>query len=147
MFALERVLIMQSSNKQTHIKQVNIMKSKMTKDIKNSINNLFLAGLGVASLAQKETFKAYDLLLKEGKTLETRSNKLVKKVSNKAEKRFNNIRKIADKQFNKVENLFETRIEKTLKKLDIPTIKDLKGLSTKVDSLVKELKSSAKKAA
>ncbi|MCF6317820.1 MAG: phasin family protein [Proteobacteria bacterium] len=145
------------------------MKNKMTKDIKKSINNFYLAGLGVASLAQKETFKAYDILIKEGKNLETKSNKIVKKVSNKAESRlsnirkiadkqfkkvsnkaearFSNIRKIADKQFNRVENLFETRIEKTLKRLDIPTIKDIKGLSSKVDSLVKELKASAKKAA
>lgn len=119
----------------------------MKTEIKNSINNIFLAGLGVASLARKETVKAYDLLIKEGKVLETKSNKLVKQVSNKAEKKFNNIRKVADKQFNKVENLFETRIEKTLKKLDIPTHKDIKGLSSKVDLLVKELKASTKKAA
>ena len=130
----------------------------MKTEIKNSINNIWLAGLGVASLAQKETIKAYDSLIKEGKTLETKSNKFVKTYSNKAEKRFTSIRKVADKQFNKVEkifetrinkveNLFETKIEKVLKNLDIPTIKDIKGLSTKVDSLVKEIKSNAKKAA
>ena len=119
----------------------------MKNEIKNAINNLWLAGLGVASYAQKETVKAYDTLIKEGKTLEKKSNKIVKDVSNNAEKRYTSIRKIADKQINKVENLFETRIEKVLKKLDIPTVKDIKGLSTKVDSLVKELKSSAKKAA
>jgi len=142
-FALERVLIMQSLTKQTRILKENIMKN----EIKNSINNIWLAGLGVASLAQKESVKAYDTLIKEGKNLETKSNKLVKEVSNKAEKRMDNIRKVADKQFNKVENLFETRIEKVLKKLDIPTLKDIKSLSTKVDSLVKEVKTSAKKAA
>ena len=119
----------------------------MKTEIKNSINNIWLAGLGVASMAQKETIKAYDSLIKEGKTLETKSNKLDKNYSNKAEKRFTSIRKVADKQFNKVENLFETRIEKVLKKLDIPTVKDIKGLSTKVDSLVKEMKSNVKKAA
>ncbi len=117
----------------------------MTKDIKNSINNIWLAGLGVASLAQKETVKAYDSLIKEGKSLEKKSNKLVKQVSNKAEKRYDNVRNIAGKQFDKVENLFESRIEKLLKKLDIPTIKDIKGLSSKVDSIAKELK--AKKVA
>jgi poly(hydroxyalkanoate) granule-associated protein len=112
----------------------------MKNEIKNTINNLWLAGLGVASLAQKESYKVYDSLIKEGKTLESKSKKTVKEVSNKAEKRFNSIRKIADKQFNKVENLFETRIESVLKKLDIPTVKDIKGLSSKVDTLVKEIK-------
>ncbi len=113
----------------------------MRNEIKNTINNVWLAGLGVASLAQKETYKVYDSLIKEGKTLETKSKKTVKDVSSKAEKRFDNIRKMADKQFNKVENLFETRIESVLKRLDIPTVKDINGLSKKVDSLVKEIKS------
>ena len=119
----------------------------MKNEIKNSINNIWLAGLGVASLAQKETFKVYDALIKEGKNLETKSKKTVKQVSTKAEKRFVGMRKIADKQFNKVENLFESRIETVLKKLDIPTTKDISSLSKKVDLLVKEIKTTAKKAA
>lgn len=123
------------------------MKKVMKLEIKNTINNVWLAGLGVASLAQKETVKAYDSLIKEGKNLETMSKKTVKQVSTKAEKRFDSIRKVADKQFNKVENLFESRIETVLKKLDIPTVKDIAGLSKKVDLLVKEIKTNAKKAA
>ena len=113
-------------------------------DIKNSINNIWLAGLGVASMAQKETVKVYGSLIKEGKSLETVSKKTVKTVSNKAEVRFDNIRKIANKQFGKVENLFESRIESVLKKLDIPTVKDITSLSKKVDSLVKEIKNTKK---
>lgn len=113
-------------------------------DIKNSINNIWLAGLGVASLAQKETVKVYDSLIKEGKSLEKTSKKTVKTVSEKAEKRFNNIRKVATNQFNKVENLFESRIENVLKKLDIPSVKDISTLSKKVDSLVKEIKTNQK---
>ena len=112
----------------------------MKNEIKNTINNVWLAGLGVASFAQKETYKVYGSLIKEGKTLEKKSKKTVKEVSNKAEKRFTSIRKIANKQYSKVENLFETRIESVLKKLDIPTIKDINGLSKKVDLLVKEVK-------
>ena len=119
----------------------------MKNEIKNTINNLWLAGLGVASLAQKETVKVYDSLIKEGKTLEKKTKKVTKEVSTKAEKRFNAIRKIADKQIDKVENLFESRIENVLKKLDVPSVKDIKSLTTKVDSLVKEIKTSAKKVA
>ncbi len=112
----------------------------MKNEIKNTINNVWLAGLGIASLAQKESFKVYGSLIKEGKTFETKSKKTVKDVSNEAEKRFDKVRKIADKQFKKVENLFESRIENVLKKLDIPSVKDISGLSKKVDSLVKEIK-------
>ena len=115
----------------------------MKKEFKDSINNVWLAGLGVVSLTQKEAIKFYDTLLKEGKTLETKSKKTVKEVSSKAEKKFDSIRKVADKQFNKVENLFETRIEKVLKKFDIPSVKDIKSLTSKVDNLVKELNKKA----
>ena len=116
-------------------------------DIKNSINNVWLAGLGVASIAQKETVKAFDSLIKEGKSFEKVSKKTARTVSNKAEKRFDNIRKVATKQFDKVENLFDARIENVLKKFDIPSVKDISSLSKKVDSLVKEIKTNAKKAA
>lgn len=116
------------------------MKNNMKLDVKNTINNVWLAGLGVASLAQKETVKAYDSLIKEGKTLEKKSKKTAKDVSGQAEKRLNKIRNVANKQFNKVENLFETRIESVLKKFEIPTTKDINSLSKKVDSLVKEIK-------
>ncbi|MBL4773309.1 MAG: phasin family protein, partial [Alcanivoracaceae bacterium] len=39
----------------------------MKNEIKNTINNVWLAGLGVASFAQKETYKVYGSLIKEGK--------------------------------------------------------------------------------
>jgi poly(hydroxyalkanoate) granule-associated protein len=113
----------------------------MKNELKNTINNVWLAGLGVASLAQKETVKVYDSLIKEGKTLEKKSKKTAKTVSTKAEKRISKVRTVATEQFNKVENLFETRIESVLKKLDIPSAKDINSLSKKVDSLVKEIKS------
>jgi len=113
----------------------------MKNELKNTINNVWLAGLGVASLAQKETVKAYDSLIKEGKTLEKKSKKTAKNVSGQAERKLNKIRTVANKQFNKVENLFETSIENVLKKFEIPTTKDINSLSKKVDSLVKEIKS------
>jgi poly(hydroxyalkanoate) granule-associated protein len=120
----------------------------MKTEIKNTIQNVWFAGLGVASLAQKETVKVYENLIKEGKTLETKSKKTVNQVSKEAEKRFNSIRKVAEKQMNKVEGIFDSRIEKALKKFDIPTIKDIKGLGTKVEKLVKEIQTiEAKKVA
>ena len=111
----------------------------MKTEIKNTIQNVWFAGLGVASLAQKESVKVYETLIKEGKSLEKKSKSTVDQVTKQAEKRFNSIRKVAEKQMNKVESLFDTRIEKNLKKFDIPTIKDIKGLGTKVEKLVKDI--------
>jgi poly(hydroxyalkanoate) granule-associated protein len=120
----------------------------MKTEIKNTIQNVWFAVLGVASFAQKESVKVYDNLIKEGKTLEKKSKKTVDQVSKQAEKRFNSIRKVAEQQFDKVEGIFDSRIEKALKKYDIPTLKDIKGLGTKVEKLVKEIKNiEAKKVA
>ncbi len=122
-----------------------------TKQMKESAKNAFLAGLGVVSIAQKEATKAYDkaskeankfygTLLKEGKSFEKKSKKSVDQLTNQAEGKFNNFKNIATKQFNKIENVFETKVETALNKLDIPTSDDLKGLSKRVDTLIKEIK-------
>ncbi|TDR22718.1 phasin family protein [Marinicella litoralis] len=122
-----------------------------TKQMKESAKNVVLAGLGVVSIAQKEATKVYGnvskeankfygTLLKEGKSVEKKSKKSVDKLTNKAEGKFNNIKNMATKQFNKIENVFETKVETALNKLDIPTVEDLKGLSTRVETLIKEIK-------
>jgi len=122
-----------------------------TKQIKESAKNVVLASLGVVSIAQKEATKVYSnvskeankfygTLLKEGQSLEKKSKKSVDKLTNKAEGKFNNIKNMATKQFNKIENVFESKVETALNKLDIPTVDDLKGLSTRVETLIKEIK-------
>lgn len=129
-----------------------------TKQVKESAKNVVLAGLGVFSIAQKEATKVYDkaskeankfydTLVKEGKTLEKKSKKSVDEITNKAESKFINIKNAATKQFSKIENVFETKVESALNKLDIPTADDLKGLSKRVDTLIKEIKKVEKKAA
>ncbi len=129
-----------------------------TKQVKESVKNAVLAGLGVVSIAQKEATKVYDNvskeankfygnLLKEGQSLEKKSKKSVDKLTKKTEGKLNNIKSIASKQFNKIENVFETKVEGALKKLDIPTADDLKGLSKRVETLIKEIKKIEKKAA
>ena len=129
-----------------------------TKQVKESVKNAVLASLGVVSIAQKEATKVYgsvskeankfySTLLKEGQSLEKKSKKSVNQFTTQAEGKFNNFKNIATKQFNKIENVFETKVESALNKLDIPTVDDLKGLSTRVETLIKEIKKIEKKAA
>lgn len=129
-----------------------------TKQVKESAKNVVLAGLGVVSIAQKEAAKAYDkaskeankffdTLVKEGKTLEKKSKKSVDQLTNKAEGKFKNFKNVATQKFSKFENIFESKVEGALSKLDIPTADDLKGLSQRVDTLIKEIKKIEKKAA
>lgn len=129
-----------------------------TKQIREAAKNAILAGLGVVSIAQKEASKVYDqatkktnqfydTLVKEGKSLEKKSKKSVDKLADQAEGKFKNLKNMATKQFSKIEDVFETKVESALTKLDIPTVDDLKGLSKRVDTLIKEIKKVEKKAA
>lgn len=129
-----------------------------TKQVKESAKNVVLAGLGVVSIAQKEATKVYDkaskeankfynTLVKEGKSLEKKSKKSVDELTNKAEGKFKNFKNVATQKFSKFENIFESKVETALNKLDIPTADDLKGLSSRVDTLIKEIKKIEKKAA
>ena len=122
-----------------------------TKQVKESVRNAVLAGLGVVSIAQKEATKYYGTvakeankfygtLVKEGQSLEKKSKKSVDQITAKAENKYKNIKNMAAKRFNKIESMFETKVETALNKLDIPTVEDLKGLSTRVETLIKEIK-------
>jgi len=130
-----------------------------TKQLKESVRNAVLASLGVVSIAQKEATKVYGnatkeanklygTLLKEGQSFEKKSKKSVNQLTTKAESRISNIKNLAAKKLSKFENVFETKVEKALHNLDIPTVDDLKGLSTRVETLIKEIKKiDSKKAA
>ena len=61
-------------------------------------------------------------------------------MTDKAEGKLNNFKSIASKRFNKLESVFESKVERALHKLDIPTTDDVKGLSKRVDTLIKEIK-------
>lgn len=112
-------------------------------NIKNSVKNVYLAGLGMVSLSQKEIEKLYVNLLKEGKSFEKKSKQSVNKLANKAESKYKGFRGLASKQYNKVENLFEAKVEVALSKFNIPSVDDLKDLGKRVDELIKEVKKAA----
>ncbi len=118
-----------------------------TNELTKSVKNVFLAGLGVVSLTQKEANKVYSNLIKEGQSFEKQTKKSVTKVTDQAEGKIKNIKSLATKQFNKVEGLFETKVENVLGKLDIPSVADIKDLGERVETLIEEIQKSAKKAA
>ncbi|MFA5015457.1 MAG: phasin family protein [Actinomycetota bacterium] len=93
------------------------------------IKNMILAGLGVASITKEKAEKLAKDLIKGGELSETEEAKFIKELITKSEKFGGDINK-------KIEKI----VEKSLKKLDIPTRKDLDDIKQKLDRLVKQKK-------
>lgn len=91
------------------------------------IKNIILSGLGLLSITSDKAKSIAKDLIKKGKLSENEEAKFVKDLMTKSKKIGNDIDK-------KIESI----VEKTLKKLNIPTHKDLDDINQKLDILIKQ---------
>ena len=114
-------------------------KAGLAESLVGSANEIWLAGLGAFAKAQSEGKKIYDKLIDEGKDFE----KLFKSVPQKAVKEVKSTvdtaKKRASESWDKLEDVFEKRVEKSLRSLGVPTSKELKKLSDRIESLTTEV--------
>ena len=96
--------------------------------VKDSAQQIWLAGLGAFVKAQAEGMKAFNTLVKEGETLQSRTSKVASaKVAEAAAK--------ASGTWDKLEQVFEDRVARSLSSLGVPTKKDIETLSKRVAEL------------
>lgn len=112
--------------------------------VKDSAQQIWLAGLGAFAKAQEEGGKVFEALVKEGvsiqrKTQATAEEKITEATS-KMTTMASDISSKASGQWDKLENIFEDRVAKALAKLGVPSAKDVAALSARVDELAKSLK-------
>lgn len=115
--------------------------------VKDSAQQIWLAGLGAFAKAQEEGGKVFEALVKEGvsiqrKTQATAEEKITEATS-KMTTMASDITNKATGQWDKLENIFEDRVAKALAKLGVPSAKDVAALSARVDELAKGLKAKA----
>lgn len=107
--------------------------------VKDSAQQIWQAGLGAFNKAQAEGSKAFEALVKEGVSLqrktqsaaEERLSEATSKVSNMA----TDITSKASGQWDKLESIFESRVAKALNKLGVPSAKDVNALIARIDEL------------
>ena len=96
--------------------------------VKDSAQQIWLAGLGAFVKAQAEGMKAFNTLVKEGETLQSRTSKVASaRVAEAAAK--------ASGTWDKLEQVFEDRVARSLSSLGVPTKKDIETLSKRVAEL------------
>ena len=106
---------------------------QLMKGIRDSANQIWLAGLGAFAKAQKEGTKFFNALVEEGEGVQKHARKT-------AEETYDDVKAKASKSWEQVswgqiEKVFEERVERVLHTLNVPTKKDLDTLSHRVAEL------------
>ncbi|HEX5783194.1 MAG TPA: phasin family protein [Burkholderiaceae bacterium] len=107
--------------------------------VKDSAQQIWLAGLGAFSKAQQEGTKAFESLVKEGLSIQRKTQAVAEERIAGATSRMtnmaNDLTAKATGQWDKLETIFEDRVARTLSKLGVPTAQDIDALIERIDEL------------
>ena len=110
-------------------------------NVKDSAQQIWLAGLGAFAKAQEEGSKVFEALVKDGMGMQTKSQAMAEeKLAEAASKMTSMAQGITERatgQWDKLENIFEDRVAKALKKLGVPSTQDVAVLTAQVEELSK----------
>jgi poly(hydroxyalkanoate) granule-associated protein len=124
--------------------------SPLSGAIKDSAQQIWLAGLGAFSKAQEEGGKAFESLVKEGMSIQRKTQAVAEERISEATSRVSSmatdISSKAAGQWDKLENIFEERVAKALNKLGVPSARDVEALIERIDALNRHVQSLGGKA-
>ena len=113
--------------------------SALAGQVKDSAQQIWLAGMGAFAKAQAEGRQVFEALVKEGASLQKRTQSAAEErigeVTNRMSSMAGDVSSRAGQQWDKLESIFEERTAKALKRLGVPVAKDLEALSARVDAL------------
>jgi poly(hydroxyalkanoate) granule-associated protein len=123
----------------------------LTGSVKDSAQQIWQAGLGAFAKAQAEGSKAFESLVKEGTSIQRKTQAAAEEKISEATSRMTamagDISSKASGQWDKLENIFEDRVAKALNKLGVPSAKDVNALIARIDELNKSVQQLSAKAA
>ena len=115
---------------------------QFTGAVKDSAQQIWLAGLGAFAKAQEEGGKVFETLVKEGLSIQRKTQAVAEDKLSEASTRMasmaNDIQSKAGNQWGKLENIFEERVAKAMGKLGVPSSKTVDDLRARLDALEKK---------
>lgn len=105
------------------------------KQVMESAQQIWLAGLGAFAKAQTEGRKMFDMLVKQGEGLEKHTRTVAEATIETAKEQAGKTFGMASGKFDKLEQVFEERVHKSLNRLGVLTSKDVEALSMQVAEL------------
>lgn len=119
--------------------------------VKESAQQIWLAGLGAFAKAQQEGGKVFEALVKEGAAIQRKTQAAAGERISEATSRMasmaTDISSRASSQWSKLENIFEERVAKAIKQLGVPSAQDIEILSARIDELNRTVSKLGAKAA
>ena len=126
--------------------------SKLGDTIRDSAQQIWLAGLGAFSKAQEEGVKVFDALVKEGKGLEEKTRKVTRERMGNMSERMGAVSEQVNKAatqataktnaaWDRIEQVFEDRVARSLKSLGVPTDSAVSSLKKQIEELSAEVRS------
>jgi poly(hydroxyalkanoate) granule-associated protein len=117
--------------------------AQLSGTIKDSASQIWLAGLGAFAKAQEEGGRVFEALVKEGTAIQRKTQAVAEEKISEATTRMasmaTGISSKATGQWDKLEGIFEERVSRALKKLGVPTAKDVDALIARVDELNRQV--------
>jgi poly(hydroxyalkanoate) granule-associated protein len=133
-----------------------LLDSQLASTVKDSAQQIWLAGLGAFAKAQEEGTKVFDALVKEGVTIQKKTQNAAEEklgeVASKMSGMAGDVTSKAGQHWDKLESIFEERTSRAMSKLGVPSAKDVAALTKRIDELSAQVaklggKSTATKAA
>lgn len=113
--------------------------SQLAGSVRDSAQQIWLAGMGAFSKAQAEGKQVFESLVKEGASLQKKTQSIAEEkfgeVSGKMTSMADGMSSRAGKQWDKLETIFEDRTAKAMQKLGVPTSRDMQALKDRIDAL------------
>jgi poly(hydroxyalkanoate) granule-associated protein len=116
-----------------------LLDSQLAASVRDSAQQIWLAGMGAFAKAQAEGGKVFETLVKEGMSLQKKTQGMaeekISEVTGKMTAMAGTVQAKAGQNWDKLEAIFEARTAKAMNKLGVPTAKDLAALTERVDAL------------
>ena len=125
--------------------------STLAAQVKDSAQQIWLAGMGAFAKAQADGKQVFEALVKEGATLQKKTQAAAeehfKEVASRMTSMADDVSANAGKQWGRLESIFEERTARAMQKLGVPSAKDVEALKARIEELSAQLARSARPAA
>jgi len=112
--------------------------------IKDSAQQIWLAGLGAFAKMQQEGSKAFEALVKDGAGVQKKTQQAAEETLAQAQARMagfaSEFGTKAAGGWGKLENIFEDRVARALEKLGVPSAEEVAALRARIETLEAQLK-------
>ncbi|MEO8835603.1 MAG: phasin family protein [Caldimonas sp.] len=125
--------------------------SALAGSVRESAQQIWLAGMGAFAKAQAEGKQVFDALVKEGATLQKKTHAVAEErfgdVTSRMTSMADDVSSKAGKHWDKLETIFEERTAKAMTKLGVPTSREVQALKDRIDALSAQMSAGRKTAA